>query len=140
MENKNKKFDLMEVVTKGANPPNCDLTMQIKVIEAYDGTARGIWKVDDQFINGIGVAMGGFVSSAADIMMAYAIASKISNKQSFTTIDLHITFHRPVMQGEVMVEARVERMGKRTAYVTAELIQNNKKTADAVSSVIIISE
>lgn len=140
MESKSEKFNLMRIITHGEQPPNCDETLQIKAIYAHNGLARGIWRVDEKFINGIGVAMGGFVSSAADIMMAYAIASKLEAKQTFTSIDLHTTFHRPVMPGDVMVEAKVERMGKRTAYVIADLCQNEKKAASVVSSVMILND
>jgi acyl-CoA thioesterase len=140
MESKNEKFNLMRIITHGEQPPNCDETLQIKATYAHNGLARGIWRVDEKFINGIGVAMGGFVSSAADIMMAYAIASKLEARQTFTSIDLHTTFHRPVMLGEVMVEARVERMGKKTAYVIADLYQNKKKAASVVSSVMILND
>jgi acyl-CoA thioesterase len=140
MESKNEKFNLMRIITHGEQPPNCDETLQIKATYAHNGLARGIWRVDEKFINGIGVAMGGFVSSAADIMMAYAIASKLEARQTFTSIDLHTTFHRPVMLGEVMVEAKVERMGKKTAYVIADLYQNKKKAASVVSSVMILND
>jgi acyl-CoA thioesterase len=140
MESKNEKFNLMRIITHGEQPPNCDETLQIKTTYAHNGLARGIWRVDEKFINGIGVAMGGFVSSAADIMMAYAIASKLEARQTFTSIDLHTTFHRPVMLGEVMVEAKVERMGKKTAYVIADLYQNKKKAASVVSSVMILND
>jgi uncharacterized protein (TIGR00369 family) len=140
MESKNEKFDLMRVITHGEQPPNCDETLQIKATYGHNGLANGIWRVDEKFINGIGVAMGGFVSSAADIIMAYAIASKLEAGQRFTSIDLHTTFHRPVMPGEVMVEAKVERMGKKTAYVIADLYQNEKKAASVVSSVMILND
>ncbi|MEH6945341.1 PaaI family thioesterase [Bacillus sp. JJ722] len=135
-----KAKDLMKVVTNGEKPPNCDLTLQIQAKYAYEGIARGIWQVDEKFINGIGVAMGGFVASAADIMMAYAIASKLQNNQSFASIDLHTTFHKPIFQGEVLVEAKVDRMGKQIAYVLADLYQKDKKVASAVSSVILIND
>jgi uncharacterized protein (TIGR00369 family) len=82
--------------------------------------------------------MGGFVTSAADIMMAYAISSKLSIGQSFASIDLHTTFHRPVRLGDVQVEAKVDRIGKKTAYVLADLFQNDKKVASVVSSVMIL--
>lgn len=136
----NKDFNLMKVVTEGAVAPPCDHTLQLEVTSANDGVAKGIWRVDEPFMNGLGVAMGGFVSSAADIMMAYAVASKITKGQSFTSIDLHTTFHRPILKGEVMVEARVERMGRKVAYVVADLFQNGKKAASVVSSMMIMGE
>lgn len=130
----------MSVVTNGDTPPNCDLTLQMEVKNAQDGRAQGIWNVDEKFMNGLGVAMGGYVSSAADIIMAYAISSKLTNDQSFTSIDLHTTFHRPILIGKVMVEARVERMGRKVAYVLADLFQNEKKAASVVSSVMILGD
>lgn len=132
--------DLVEVATNGTVPPNCDLTLQLQPTFSDDGVARGVWQADEKFLNGIGVVMGGYLSAAADTMMAYAIASKLNNNQSFTSIDLHTTFHRPAMVGEINVEARVERLGRRTAYVVADVIQNDKKVASAVSSVMIMEK
>ena len=137
MEKLYKVTDLLKVVTEGKTPPNCDVTLQLEATYAHEGVAHGIWRVDEKFINGIGVAMGGFVASAADIMMAYAIASKLEPKQTFASIDLHTTFHRPVLPGEVTIEAKVDRMGKKTAYVIADFFQNEKKAASVVSSVMI---
>lgn len=133
-----KVTDLLKVITDGDTPPNCDLTLQIKPTFAENGVAKGVWEVDEKFINGIGVSMGGFVASAADIMFAYAMASVLKDHQSFTSIDLHTTFHRPVMVGKVDVEARVERLGRKVAYLVADLEQNNKKVASVVSSMMIL--
>jgi acyl-CoA thioesterase len=129
--------DLREVVSHGLTPPPCDTTMQVKVNYAEDGVAKGIWQVDQRYINGLGVVMGGFLSSAADILMAYAIASKLTDDQGFVSIDLDTTFHRPAFDGEIEVTARVEKMGRTLAYVVADLVQNEKKVASCVSSVLI---
>lgn len=132
-----KTSDLLEVVSHGKMPPPCDLTLQIKATYAQDGVARGVWEVDEKFINGLGVSMGGYLASAADIMMAYAISSKLTDQQTFASIDLHTTFHRPTFPGIVDIEARVERIGQTVAYVVADLTQNEKKVASVVSSAII---
>ncbi|PID14408.1 thioesterase [Sporosarcina sp. P34] len=135
-----KTVDLMKVVKGEATPPNCDLTLQLDVRSAEDGLARGVWTVDEKFMNGNGVSMGGFLTSAADIMMAYAVASKIAEDQTFASVDIHTTFHRPVLIGTVEVEARVERLGRKMAYVVASLFQNDKKVGDVVSSVMILAK
>ncbi|GIO26687.1 PaaI family thioesterase [Ornithinibacillus bavariensis] len=129
--------DLQQVVTNGRTPPPCDLTMQIKVNSSEDGIAKGIWQVDQKYMNGHGVVMGGFLAGAADIVMAYAIASKLTDEQGFVSIDLDTTFHRPAFEGEIEIIARVERMGKTLAYVVADLFQNEKKVATCVSSLLI---
>lgn len=130
--------DLRKVASGQVAPPPCDEKINITVTKAEDGQAKGVWQIDGSFVNGLGVAMGGFLSSAADIMMAYAISSVLSDEKSFATIDLHTTFHRPVTPGQVEVEARVERLGKKVAYLQAELSQDGKKVATAVSNVLIL--
>lgn len=140
MVNKYKISDLQKVAKEGMAPPPCDDTMQITVHHSEDGVAEGTWVVDGKYINGMGIAMGGFLSSAADIMMAYAISSKLTDEQEFASIDLHTTFHRPTMVGEVKVIAKVEKMGRKLAYLVADLEQNGKKVASCVSSVLILSK
>ncbi|GAA0379346.1 PaaI family thioesterase [Bacillus horti] len=131
--------DLLDVVHGDKHPPNCDLTMKVKAYFAKDGLAKGIWTVHPEFLNGHGVAMGGFVSAAADIMMAYAMASKLGEKQGFSSITLQATYHRPIALGTVEIEARVERLGKSVAYVEATLSQNNKRAATLTSSIMVVN-
>lgn len=133
-----KPSEFLEIVNNGATPPNCDLTMQIKPTYAAKGVAKGIWNVDEKYLNGNGVSMGGFLASAADIMMAYAITSQLKENQSFASINLQTTFHRPVTVGTVEVVAKVKRIGKKIAYLEAELIQNKKIVGNTVSSIMII--
>ena len=140
MVKKYSTTDLLDVANNGATPPNCDLTLQIEATQAINGESKGVWIVDEKFTNGLGVVMGGFLASAADIMMAYAIASRLNENQSFASIDLQTTFHRPVLPGTVHVTAKVERLGRRVAYVVAEIFQHNKKVGSAVSSVMIIEK
>lgn len=131
--------DLMKVVKGEIEPPACDTTLQVKILEAIEGQANGTWVIDEKFVNGNGVAMGGFVSGAVDIVMAYAIASILVNdNRSFASIDLDTTFHRPVVKGEATITANVERCGRTIAYLTATIEQNDKLVANTSSSIYII--
>lgn len=128
---------LMEVVLEGKEPPACDDTLAIEVVTASDGCARALWQPDERFVNGVGVVMGGYVSSAADVAMAYAISSLLTSSQTFGSINLNVTFHRPVFPGEVTVEAKVEKVGKTVCYLTATMMQKDKLVASATSSVMV---
>lgn len=132
--------DLQDVAKQIKNPPPCDDTMQVRVVDATDGVARAIWEVDQKFINGHGIVMGGFVAAAVDIAMAYAIASVLSHEEGFASIDLDTTFHRPTMEGTVEITAKVNRRGKTIAYLTADVKQNEKLVASCVSSVLILKD
>ncbi|GAK03153.1 hypothetical protein JCM19037_1448 [Geomicrobium sp. JCM 19037] len=129
--------DFKQVANHNRPPPACDTHMNVIVQRAEHGKSTGIWSPDERFVNGNGVVMGGFLSGATDILMAYALASTLEDNQSFASVDLHTTFHRPIFPGNVTVNAEVEKLGKKMAYVTGELWQNDKKAASTVSSIFI---
>src|SRR5699024_3035018 len=91
--------DLQRVAVQKLPPPPCDTTMQVIVHTAGDGFTYGSCRVDRSYIHRIGVAMGGFISSAADILIASAVASQLSDHQGFASINLDRAFHRPVVEG-----------------------------------------
>ena len=138
MAEKFRTSDFKKVVTEGRKPPNCDETLNIHINSASDGVAVSSWQIDERYLNGVGVVMGGFVSSAADITMAYALASLLEDNQTFASLNLHTTFHRPVFAGEALVTATVERMGNKIAYLVCDVKQNGKNAANIVSSVMIL--
>lgn len=138
MEKRFSAGDFKRVIQKEIPPSNSETTLQIEAIFAEEGAAKGIWNIGAKLNNSIGVTMGGFLSAASDLMMAYAIASVLRHEQIFVSIDLHTTFHRPVVPGTAEVQARVERKGNRTAYLSAEIFQNGKLCCSSVSSVMIM--
>ncbi len=132
-----KTVNLHEVIRGESAPPACDTSLGVEVKEAKDGFAKGVWTVGSHLLNGNGVIMGGFVTAAADIMMAYAISSLLTEEQTFASINLQTTFHRPTFIGEVEVEAQVGKFGPTVSYVTAELKQNGKTVASVTSSMMV---
>ncbi|AIC93418.1 MULTISPECIES: PaaI family thioesterase [Shouchella] len=128
---------LMDVIHFKKEPPPCDTFTGVEIVEAHEGMAHAIWRPTEQMLNGNGVVMGGFVSSAADVAMAYAISSLMNDKQLFASVTLNVAFHRPALPGEIEVKAVVEKFGRTMSYVTANLYQNDKLVASAVSSVLV---
>lgn len=135
-----ENIDLNKVIRLESDPPACDNTLRLKVMEANSGYAKCLWNIDKHLLNGNGVVMGGFVSAAADVTMAYAISTLLKEGQTFASIDLDTTFHRPILNGEVEIEARVEKFGNTVSYVTAVLTQNEKSIANAVSSIMVMQK
>ncbi|KAB7705664.1 hotdog fold thioesterase [Bacillus aerolatus] len=135
-----KTVNLNDVIQGNSAPPACDTSLGVKVLEASEGYAKGVWTIEDRLLNGNGVVMGGFVAAAADILMAYAITPLLTEEQTFASINLQTTFHRPTFTGEVDVAARVEKFGRTVSYVTAELKQNGKIVASVVSSIMIMQK
>ncbi|KYD29018.1 PaaI family thioesterase [Geobacillus sp. FSL W8-0032] len=132
--------NLHDVIAGQSAPPPCDTTLGVRLTEARDGYAKGVWKVSESLLNGNGVIMGGFVGAAADIVMAYAVTTLLRDNQMHASINLHTTFHRPLEAGEAEIEALVEKPGRTVVYVTATVRQSGKEVASATSSVIIMEK
>ncbi|WP_397540062.1 PaaI family thioesterase [Rummeliibacillus pycnus] len=130
-------MQLQKIIEGQERQPNCDLTLGLELKEAKDGKSLCIWKADEQLLNGNQVIMGGFITSAADIAMAYAIVSLLKDTQSFSSISINSTFHRPAFVGEITVTANIKKFGRKVAYADATLSQNNKVIADVTSSIMI---
>lgn len=128
---------LEELLKAGVKQPPSELLLGVEFIEAVEGKSTCKWLVSEKLKNGNGVTLGGYVTSAADIGMSYAMLSVIEMDRSFTTVSMNTTFHRPALEGEITIYSQVKRLGKTTAYIEAELFQQEKLIASATSTVML---
>ena len=132
--------DLHKVILKEEEPPACDRTLGITLIEAKDGRAIGSWKIEEHLLNANGIVINGFITAAADIMMGYAVTTLINENQTNASFNLATTFHIPLQSGIVEIEAKVEQFGSVISYLTAIMTQNNEKTVEVISTMVIINK
>ena len=131
-------IDLKQVINRAVEPPACDQTLCIKLISAIAGDAICSWEINENFLNGHQIVMGGYIASAADITMAYSMASVLEENQVFSTINLQTTFLRPLHVGIATVDSRIIKKGRKTCYVEAIVSQNEKYVAKVTSSIMIL--
>ena len=72
-----------------------------------------------------GVVHGGAIASLIDSATAFAIISLLKPDEHATTVDLTISYLRPLTSGRAHATARVLRSGKRLIVVSAELHDDN---------------
>lgn len=84
-----------------------------------------------------GVVHGGAVASLIDSAMAFAIIPLLAPKEKVTSVDLTISYLRPVTEGRMRSTAKVVRAGRRLIVVSAEVFNNQESlTATALSTYI----
>jgi uncharacterized protein (TIGR00369 family) len=76
-----------------------------------------------------GVVHGGATASLIDSATAFAILTLLPEGERVTTIDLSITYLRPLIAGRAQATARVLRFGRRVISVTAEVQADNGSVA-----------
>src|SRR6185295_14931459 len=77
------------------------------------GTATLGLKVRKELKQNHGVIHGGAIASLIDTAMAFAIISLLEPREKVTTVDLTISYLRPVTAGRMIAVAKVVRSGRR---------------------------
>ncbi|CAM2191116.1 Uncharacterized domain 1-containing protein [Paraburkholderia kururiensis] len=76
-----------------------------------------------------GVICGQVFMAAADTAMIVAVSAALGEFRPMTTVSLNISFMRPVRKGDVLVTARVLRMGRNLVFGEVELFDEDGKMA-----------
>lgn len=81
-----------------------------------------------QHHNPMGRVHGGLLSALADAAMGIAFGRTLLDDEQFATIDLHVSFMRPVTAGLLQAEARVVERGLRIGFVECQITGPRGKT------------
>jgi uncharacterized protein (TIGR00369 family) len=101
------------------------------------GTATLAVPVRRELTQNHGVVHGGAVASLIDTAMAFAIIPLLAPKERVTTVDLTISYLRPVTGGRMRAAAKVIRAGRRLIVVSADVFDSQETlTATALSTYI----
>ena len=87
-----------------------------------------------------GTLSGQALMSAADTAMVIALAGSFGEFKPVTTVSQNVTFMRPIAQQDVLVEARVIRLGKTLAFgeITLRGAKDDRVAAHATTTYAIL--
>lgn len=109
----------------------------IELEDIASGTATLGLNVVEELTQNHGVVHGGAIASLIDTATAFAIISLLDPKEKVTTVDLTVSYLRPVIAGRLRANAKVVRAGKRLYAVSAEVFDRERKLiATALSTYI----
>jgi len=101
------------------------------------GTATLGLTIRHELTQNHGVVHGGAVASLIDTATAFAILSLLAPKEKITTVDLTISYLRPLPAGRVTAKARVLRAGRRILVVSADVYDDGGTLAATALSTYI---
>ncbi len=109
----------------------------IELDEVGKGTATLGLSIRRELTQNHGVVHGGAIASLIDTATAFAIISMLSPGEKVTTVDLTISYLRPLITGRMAARAKVVRSGRRLFVVSADLFdQDGNLAATALSTYI----
>lgn len=100
------------------------------------GTCTLEFTVAPEMCHSGGVAQGGFVTGWIDAAMAHACIARYTTDFWIATLEVKVSFFRPVGPGLVTAEGWIERAGKQTVFAEGRLLDAEGKIAAKASSTI----
>lgn len=101
------------------------------------GTATLGLDVRKELTQNYGVVHGGAIASIIDTAMAFAIITLLAPREKVTTVDLTISYLRPLTKGRITAVAKVVRAGRRLFAVSADVFDHDGKLASTALSTYI---
>jgi uncharacterized protein (TIGR00369 family) len=94
----------------------------IEVIAVEPGAATMALPVRENLKQNNGVVHGGAIAALIDSVGAFAVIPLLAPTETATTVDLTISYIRPLIEGTAMASARVLRAGSRIIVLNAEVM------------------
>lgn len=122
-------------------PPPSALLLGWKVLEAHPGAGcvRIEFRATEQFTNVVGNVQGGFLAAMLDDTLGPALVTVLEPYEFCPTLELKISFLRPVRPGRLVGEGRVVHRGRGVAFLEGRLLEDSgEAVATATSTVRIV--
>ena len=132
---------LQALIAAGGRPPIGD-TLDFTFVEAGDGWAVFAGAPGLHAYNPIGTVHGGYAATLLDSACGCAVHSKLSVDQTYTTLELKVSYHRGITidTGLLRAEGRVISVGRRAAFAEATLKDADDRIYASATSTLLVME
>jgi uncharacterized protein (TIGR00369 family) len=117
-------IEFLSAIKDGAYPvPPFAATADIWIAEVEKGRVVFEARPSARFYNPLGTVHGGWISGLLDSAMGCAVHSMLPRGQLYTTVDMTVSFVRPVFEktGKLRCEAKIVHAGSRIATAEGRL-------------------
>ena len=136
-------LEFLRAIRDGKLPPAPIATlMGFHPVEVEPGRVVFEGSPDESVYNPIGTVHGGYVCTLADTVAACAVHTTLEPGTIYTSIDLNVSYTRPVTRGSGTLRAvgTVVKPGRRVAFSRADIFDGaGKVVATATSSCLVMS-
>ncbi len=122
--------------------PGIAHSLDFELVEIEPGRAVFSAVPGEHAYNPIGMVHGGYAATLLDSACGFAVHSKLSAAQGYTTLDLNVSYLRPITKdtGVLRAEGTVKSVGRRAAFAEAKLTGVDGKLYAAATSTLLVFE
>lgn len=109
----------------------------LEIVERRPGYSRSELTVEEELLNPNEVLHGSVAHAMADTGMGAALMATLDDGKACATIEIKISYLRPVTEGALVCETEVINQGGSVAFLESEVRQGDSVAADATGSFAI---
>jgi uncharacterized protein (TIGR00369 family) len=111
-----------------------------KITNYCDGCTTIEMEVTEKYWNALDTLHGGVYCDLADAAMGFSFFTTLDDDETYTTVDLKITFLRAVKTGKLIASSKIIKRGKRLGYQECEIVNDQGKLVAKASSTCIVQK
>ena len=117
-------------------------SLDFEFVEVESGRAVFTGTPGEHAYNPLGIVHGGYAATLLDSACGCAVHSQLSAIQRYTTLDLNVSYHKPITRdtGQLRAEGRVRSLGRRVAFAEASLKDSEGRLYASATSTLLILE
>jgi uncharacterized protein (TIGR00369 family) len=124
--------------TNMSYPPPIAKTIGFDLVSVGEASATVKMRTDPAIHgNPKGTVHGGVLCDLADAAIGTAHGTTLAEDESFTSIDLHINFFRPLWKDEIQATAKAVQLGKTVSFYTCDITRSDGKLVAVVTSSVM---
>ena len=112
--------------------------LEVRPVSLGEGEAVVELGAGPHLHNAMGTVHGGVLCDLADVAMGVAMATVAADGETFATLQLQMSYLRPVREGRLTASARVLNRGRASAHLECDLHDAEGKLVARGSSVVAI--
>jgi uncharacterized protein (TIGR00369 family) len=114
--------------------------LDVRPIALGNGEARVELTASERLHNAMGTVHGGIFCDLADVAMGAALATVAAEGETFSTLQLQMSYFQPVVNGTLRAHARVVRRGRGTAHLECDIEDADQRLVARATSVYAIRQ
>ena len=134
-------LDALRAIREGALPPwPMQRLLQMDLVTLEQGRVEVRCAVDESVYSPLGAVHGGLVCTLLDTVAGCAVLSTLPRGTGFTSIELKVSFLRPVAvaSGPLTAVGRVVKAGRRIAFAEGQVVDAAGRDVATASSSLLV--
>ena len=135
----NKNMEIIQDMLDGKIPiPPIGRLLGIRLVDYCEGCTTLEIDVDERLYNPMGTLHGGVYCDIADAAMGISFFTTLDDDETYTTVDLNMTFLKPVLEGKLLASSKIIKRGRRLGYMECDITNEEGVLVGKANSTCIV--